>query len=94
MYTFIYNCVQTGLICWAEMWLECNVYATMFFLLFLRLNGSVNGLKLRIYYIALHNLLNRNLNSKHHLYSWELQEHSYQGNIFVAFIGADYSRCL
>ena len=42
-----------------------------------------------------YNLLNWNLNSKHHSYSWEHWEHSYQVNIFcVAFIGADYNRSL
>ena len=29
-----------------------------------------------------YSLLNRNLNSKHHLYPWELWEHSFQENIF------------
>ena len=48
-----------------------------------------------LYYLNLsHNLLNPNLNSKHLLYSWEHWEHSYQENIFVAFIGVVYNRYL
>ena len=48
-----------------------------------------------LYYLNLsYNLLNPNLYSKHHLYSWEHWEHSYQENIFVAFIGVVYNRYL
>ena len=46
-----------GVICSAGIRSECNVvdhYTYCNFLLFLRLNGSVNGLKPRIYYITLH----------------------------------------
>ena len=41
-------------ICWAEEGLKCNVMPTIIFFLFLWLNGSVNGLKPRICYIAIH----------------------------------------
>ena len=37
-------------ICWTEQGLKCNVMPTIIFFLFLRLNGSVHGLKPRIYY--------------------------------------------
>ena len=47
---FIYKYAQTGVICWAEEGPKWNVIPTINFLLFLRLNGSVNGLKSRIYY--------------------------------------------
>ena len=56
MYTFIYKCVQTtGVICWVEVGSECNVvhrYSYNNFFLILHLNGSVNGLKPRIYYLV------------------------------------------
>ena len=60
VYTFIYKCVRTGVICWAGIGSECNVVhhlPTIFFFLFLQLNGSVNGLNLE--YLALH--LNRDM---------------------------------
>ena len=49
VYIFIYKCVQTGVICWAEEGPKCNVMPTIIFFLFLRLNGSVNGRKPGIY---------------------------------------------
>ena len=54
MDTFIYECVQAGVICWAGMGLECNVvhhYVYYSFFLFLLLNGSANGLKPKMHYI-------------------------------------------
>ena len=42
VHIFIYKCVQTGVICWAEEGPKCNVMPAVNFLLFLRLNGSVN----------------------------------------------------
>ena len=42
VYIFIYKCVQTGVICWAEEGPKCNVMPAVNFFLFLRLNGSVN----------------------------------------------------
>ena len=53
MYIFIYKCVETGVICWVEEGPKCNVMPTINFLLFLQLNGSVNGLKPRMYYYYL-----------------------------------------
>ena len=56
VYTFIYKYVQTGVIRWVEMGWECNLvhhYAYDNVFLFLRLKGSVNGLKPRIHYILL-----------------------------------------
>ena len=56
VYTFIYKYVQTGVIPWMEMVSEYNLvhhYACDNVFLFLQLNGSVNGLKSRIYYILL-----------------------------------------
>ena len=41
-------------ICWTEQGLKCNVMPTIIFFLFLRLNGSVNGLKPRTYYYCNH----------------------------------------
>ena len=47
VYIFIYKCVQTGVICWAEEGPECNVMPPIiFFLLFSRLNGSAKVLNL------------------------------------------------
>ena len=40
-------------ICWMEQVLKCNVMPTIIFFFFLRLNGSVNGLKPGIYYYYL-----------------------------------------
>ena len=54
--TFIYKYEQTGVIHCVEMGSECILvhhYSYNNFFLFLRLNGSVNGLKPRIYYILL-----------------------------------------
>ena len=54
--TFIYKYEQTGVIHWVEMGSECILvhhYSYNNFFLFLRLNGSVDGLKPRIYYILL-----------------------------------------
>ena len=39
VYIFIYKCVQTDVICWAEERPKCNVMPTINFFLFLRLNG-------------------------------------------------------
>ena len=50
VYVFIYKYAHTGVIRWAEEGPKWNVVPTTIFLLFLRLNRSVNGFKPRIYY--------------------------------------------
>ena len=40
VYIFIYKCVQTGVICWAEERPKCNVMPTINFFLLSRLNRS------------------------------------------------------
>ena len=56
-------------ICWTEQTLKCNVMSTIIFFLFLRFNGSVNGLKPRMYYY--YNLI-RNTSTLTRITDWKI----------------------